>query len=119
MSNPQKLHPLTRTQQKSLHLWFSLVAKELNESGITLKMILKEKLDMDMNGEMVKEVLWRPLQKVLVKKQSTTELLKVGEIDLIYEHLNRFLAEHFKIHVPFPNWPDKDKAMMWNELNAN
>lgn len=94
---------LTRQQQKALHLWFSLVADEFNESGYTVQLVLKEKIDIEWDGDLVKELLWRPAQKVILKKDSTTKLNKTEEIDIVWEHLNRHLGEKFGIHVDFPS----------------
>ena len=65
-------------------------------------MVVKEKMDLDWNGELVKELLWRPVQKRILGKVSTTELQKIEDIDKVYDHINRYLGEKFEIHVPFP-----------------
>jgi hypothetical protein len=51
----------------------------------------------------VKELLWRPAQKAILRKKSTTELFKIEDIDKVWEHLNRHLGEKFGLHVPFPS----------------
>lgn len=103
-------HRLTRQQQKALHKYFELLAKELNGAGYTVQLFLKHAIDLDFDKSTVKELIWRPLQKALVQKGSTTELDKVSEIDLIYDHLNRHLGEKFGIHVPWPHYENKDIA---------
>lgn len=92
----------TQKQNSALHLWFTLLAKELNEAGYTVQLVLKQKMDLDWTGDMVKELLWRPSQKAILKKKSTTELKKTEDMDKVYEHLNRHLGEKFGINVPFP-----------------
>lgn len=92
----------TLPQNNALHLYFMWLATELNLAGYTVQLVLKEKMDLDFTPEMVKELLWRPAQRAILKKKSTTELHKIEEIDKVYEHLNRHLGEKFKIHVPFP-----------------
>ena len=94
---------LTRTQQNALHLWFELMAQALNDGGFNVQLVLKQKMDIDWNKELIKELLWRPAQKVILHKESSTELLKQGDIDKIFDHLNRHLGEKFWIHVPFPS----------------
>lgn len=59
-------------------------------------------MDLDWDKESVKDLLWRPAQKALLKKSSTTELNKLQDIDKVWEHLNRYLGVNFGIHVPFP-----------------
>lgn len=94
---------LTRTQQNALHLWFELVAEELNAGGFTVQLVLKQKMDIDWNKSLVKEILWREAQKVILGKESTTELKKTEDIDKVFDHLNRHLGEKFWVHVPFPS----------------
>lgn len=93
----------TMNQNSALHLYFSLVAEALNAGGYTVQAVLKESLDIDWNKDLVKENIWRPVQEITLGKKSTIDLAKVSDIDEVYEHVNRFLAEHFFIHIPFPS----------------
>ena len=96
----------TNQQNKSLHVWFGLLANELNAGGYTVQMVLKQKMDLDWDGEKVKELLWRPAQRAILRKVSTTELKKISDIDTVYDHLNRHLGEKFGIHIPWPSAPE-------------
>ncbi len=98
----------TPDQNAALHLWYELVARELNEAGHTVQIVLEKKIDLDWTKDMVKELLWRPAQKAILKKKSTTKLEKIGEIDTVFDHLNRHLGEKFGIHIPFPNKETKN-----------
>lgn len=100
---PKKPIRRTERQNRALHLFYRLLAQELNESGLTVQLVLREKMELNWTADMVKELLWRPAQKALTKKRSTTELKKAQEIDLIYEHLARHLGEKFGMEVP--EWP--------------
>lgn len=102
-------YTITRTgqQNRALHLYYKLLAQELNDAGHSVQMVVKKKMDLDWNPRLVKELLWRPAQLALLGKQSTTELSKQEEIDTVFEHLNRHLGEKFGIHVPFPNEEEK------------
>lgn len=93
----------TGQQNRALHKYFELLAAALNESGYTVQLVLKEKVDLDWQPSMVKELLWRPAQQAITQKVSTTELEKQEDIDLIYSHLNRHLSEKFRLHVAFPS----------------
>lgn len=97
----------TSTQNNALHLWFELLADELNAGGYTVQLVLGQKVDLDWDKDKVKTLLWRPAQKAIFGKDSTKDLRKVSEIDRIWEHLNRHLGEKFGIHVPFPTNPEK------------
>lgn len=92
-------------QNRALHKWYELVAKELNDSGSNVQMVVKNSVDLEWNTLLVKELLWRPAQKAILDKKSTTELGKVSDIDEVWEPLNRYLGEKYFIHVPFPNDP--------------
>ena len=98
----------TRTgqQNRALHLWFELLAREFNDAGYDVQAVIKEKIGIDWNKELVKDLLWRTAQERILKKKSTTELKKSEDIDLVWEHLNRHLGEKFGVHVDFPNQPE-------------
>ena len=106
----------SETQNNALHLWFELVAKELNDGGLHVQKVLEQTIEINWNKDLVKNTLWRPVQVALLKKKSTTELKKTEDIDVVYEHLNRYLSDKFGLHVPFPNWEDKDEAVLLEDL---
>lgn len=93
----------TPSQNSALHLWFEHVATDLNAAGYTVQLVLAQKVDLDWDKNKVKELLWRPAQKAILHKKSTTELGKLEDIDKVFEHLNRHLGEKFGLHVPFPS----------------
>ncbi len=97
--------PIQRTDQqnKALHLYFEMLAEELNSGGLTVQMVMKEKMELDWTKIMVKELLWKSTQKTLLGTQSTKDLAKQEDIDTVYDHLNRHLSEKFGVHVPFPS----------------
>lgn len=97
-------------QNNALHLWFELLARELNNAGYTVQIVLSHKMDIDWNKELIKDLLWKPAQQAILKKKSTTELRKVEDIDKVWEHLNRHIGEKFGVHVPFPNNEQKEFA---------
>lgn len=94
--------PRTAQQNRALHLWFEMLAQEFNGAGYTVQLVLSKKIDLDWDKGKIKELLWRPAQQAILGKKSTTELSKQEDIDRVYEHLNRHLAEKFELHVPFP-----------------
>lgn len=95
--------PRTSQQNRALHKYFELLAEEFNNAGYSVQLILSQKMDLNWDGQMVKDLLWRPAQQALLRKKSTTELSKQQDIDKVYEHLNRHISEKFFIHVPFPH----------------
>ena len=97
----------TEAQNNALHLYFEMVAESLNHEGLDVRVVLQviaEKgVDMMWSKELVKELLWRNIQKKYLAKHSTTELDSIGEINQIYDMLNKFLGENFFITAPFPS----------------
>lgn len=90
----------TSAQNNSLHLYLKMLSQELNEAGLDMKQVVK--VDIEWNTVNAKEYLWRPIQKALLKKDSTTRLKK-SEVSRVYEHLNRLTAEKWGISIPFPS----------------
>ena len=92
----------TQAQNRSLHLYCTQVAEALNDAGYDVRATLKEGVEIPWSGYLVKDLLWRSIQKLQYGKASTTELT-TKNIDSIYDVLNRHLGEKFGIHVPFPS----------------
>lgn len=102
----------TIDQNSAMHLWFQHVADELNGAGLPIKQTLAHyKVDLDWSAESVKSLIWKPIQWALFAKKSTTDLKK-GEIDPIFEHINRFLSQ-LGVHVDFPHDPQKQKEKQY------
>lgn len=98
----------TPSQNSSIHLWLEMVASELDRHGHTVQNIVEKikRAEIRPNKTVLKEVLWRPYQIAALGKESTTELTKL-EVDKVYEGLNKFLAENFEMHIPFPSDENK------------
>lgn len=94
----------TLTQNRAFHLYFTMVAVQLNNSGLYINTLIKEdkyKADIDWSGDLVKNQLWRPIMEAILDKKSTTQLEK-AEVDRVYNTLNRYLSG-MGVSVPFPN----------------
>lgn len=96
--------PRTGKQNDSFHLWLAQVAEEMDKHGYTVQNVVAriQKAEIRPTGDNLKEVLWRPYQIAATGKESSTKLTK-GEVDKIYEGLNKFIGEHFHLHIPFPS----------------
>jgi len=94
----------TITQNRALHLAFTMLAEELNTAGLDMKTVFQRKPEVMIpwDTESVKKYLWKPIQKAQLSKESTTQLSTV-EIDKVFDTLNRFLAEAFGISMDFPS----------------
>ncbi len=90
------------TQNSAMHKYFELLADELNNAGLDMKKVLKPEVDIPWTADNVKRHLWKPIQKSMLNKASTTQLEKM-DVSVVYDVLNRHLSEKLGIHVAFPN----------------
>ena len=115
----KKKVPLTGRQRRALELWCRQVAQALNDAGLSMQLVLSQTVELNWNHDSVKDEMWKRVQLALKKKESTTQLKKTGEIDEIYEHLNRFLGnlknkkgESVGIHVPWPHFETQEEYVL-------
>jgi hypothetical protein len=101
----------TLKQNSALHLFFTLLADELNEKHFDMRHLIRQEVELSWTPYNVKEYLWRPLQKALLGKKSTTQLDKIKDIDIIYDHLNRIITERTNGEVDFPAFPSIESAI--------
>lgn len=105
-SSKKKIKDDKRTDQqnRAMHKYFELVAEALNNAGYDIEEVLSYyRVDIEWTKESVKEILWRPVQRSMFKKESTTQLKSFKEIDRIYDVINRFLAKLKIETIPFPS----------------
>lgn len=95
----------TDVQNRALHKYFEMVSTALSEAGHTFDLTIGKKIvKLEWTPTLVKEAMWKPIQKALIGKSSTTKLDKTTEINQVYEHINRFLSNKpICIYVPFPH----------------
>ena len=92
----------TDKQNKALHVYCELLAEALNNAGLDMKAVLKPEIDIPWTQISVKEHLWRPIQRIMMDKESTTELDTVNPSD-IHRVLDRHIAEKFGVSIPWPS----------------
>lgn len=94
----------TDSQNNALHLGFDFIARTLNESGHDMRQVLKEDVDIPWDVDSVKHYLFKPIMKAMFRKESTTELDKVSEINEVWDVLMKLLGEKFEVeYIPFPS----------------
>jgi len=100
----KEIQKRTRQQNKALHLYFTKLAKAFNEEGIGMKVILsKATFDAPATKYGMKEYIWRAVQEQMLGKRSTKDLLKLEEIEQVYDAVNKFVSENWGFTVPFPS----------------
>lgn len=92
----------TKKQNDSLHLYFEHLAQTLNDAGLDVRATLKPEIDIPWSKVLIKELLWRPIQKIYLKKKSTTRLTK-DEVSQVYKILDTHLRQKFGVMVDFPS----------------
>ena len=89
-------------QNRALHLFFRMVADELNEMGLefTYTGVKGMSMSVPYTEQIVKDFIWRPIQKALFNIESTTKLT-TEQIDRILDVIIKFFAESgAEIHFP-------------------
>lgn len=89
----------TAQQNKSAHLYFSEVARELNNAGIGMANFLKD-FEIDVTPQSVKDV-FRAIGKAKYGKESTADLTTT-ELQGCWEEFNRALGDR-GVNIPFPS----------------
>lgn len=93
----------TMTQNRALHLFCGMLAESLNDAGLDFRLFLKDGYEVPFDEHLVKEYIWRPIQKIITGKDSTTKP-ETHQYAEIYDVINRKMAEH----GIFTAWPSKD-----------
>ena len=94
----------SKKQFDSVHLYLDIVAKVLADEGHTMQDVVKAIRTAEIlpTKNALKEVVWKPMLSIITGKDSTTKQSSV-EVDKVYEAMNKWLGQEFKIHVPFPS----------------
>ena len=104
----------TSQQNRALHKFYSLLSDELNTKGLDVRKVVKVGYSIWWTPQMVKEIIWRPFQKVKYGTDSTTFLKKQEQIDAIHEDIMRNLGEKFGVdYIDFP----VDEQKQWEKLS--
>jgi len=92
----------TSAQNNALHVYCRLLGEKLNDSGYDMKRVIKQEVDIPWSPSLVKEYLWKPIQKIVANEDSTA---KAGSDDYYktYSVLSRHLSDKFGVFVEFPS----------------
>ena len=93
----------TLSQNSALHLFCQQLADALNDAGFDFRTFIKAGYAVPFNDQLVKNFIWRPIQKAITGKDSTTKP-ETGQYAEIYDVLNVKLAEYGL----FVAWPCKE-----------
>lgn len=103
----------TKEQNDAMHLYFRWLAEALAEKHFDFREL---KVEIQPTPHLVKELMWKPVQKAMYDKIST-KTLETSEVGSIYDTLNKALIERFDVAVGFPNKEDleHERAMKAGE----
>ena len=94
----------TQPQNRSIHLFCSMVADTLNGAGLDMKRTLKHDAEIPWSDDRAKEFLWRPVQIAMFNIESTTEL-NTAQVSEVHKVVMRHLQQsHGLPYVPFPSY---------------
>ncbi len=94
----------TLTQNACLHLYCQQVADALNDAGLDIRTTVKSDVDVPWTDRLVKDTMWRAIQKAITGQDSTTKP-ETHQYSEIYDVLNRHLINKLGISVA---WPSKE-----------
>ena len=98
----------TSQQNRSLHLYLTMMANAFNDAGIDNKMLMakfKQEFSIPVTSTFLKEV-FRKIMQGMFDKSSTTKLTTT-EMIAVYDVFNAGLAEKCGISRPWPCKKDK------------
>ena len=72
-----------------------------------MRVVLKPTYSILWTPESVKRDLWKPLQKAMFNKESTTEL-STAEVSKVYEQIAHILGDKFGVELDFPSEQELD-----------
>ena len=91
----------TSAQNNALHKYFELIADELNEAGLDMRVVLKPEIEIPWSKDTIKDYLWRPIQIAQLQKVSTIQLT-TRDLDKVFDTFNKHIGK-FGIFIPFPS----------------
>ena len=97
-----EIHHPTRTnrQNNGIHAYCQEVAEQMAAQGLDMKTVLKEGVPIVPTKELVKEYMWRPIQKAVTGITTTTKL-STKEVNEVYQQLAHLISTKWGISVPF------------------
>lgn len=99
-------------QHRALHLFFQLLAEEMNTAGVDLKLMLKDlPAEIQATKENVKADIWKPIMWAMFQKKSTKEL-NTKEIDQIYDEINKHFGSK---GLEIPRFPSVEELIVYEK----
>jgi hypothetical protein len=97
----QPLKKRTTKQRNALELWLKQYADACNEKGVTLEMLLSQKIEHHVTPEVLKGFC-HDIGRVMFGVEKTSEMTS-QQLSKVIEVLAKVLAERSEIFIPFPS----------------
>jgi hypothetical protein len=98
-TSPQR----TKKQNDSLHLWLSLIEREAANQGVTWDKIIRHASQLRVTSHGLKGAIHQ-LIEALWGYTSTTQLKKVGQLEIVIDHMTDWLSKEMEV----PAFPSED-----------
>ena len=89
------------TQNAAMHLYCGQLAEALNSAGLDFRVVIRDGVEVNWTPELVKDYMWRPVQKAITGHESTTKPQR-GQYSEIYEAVNRHVSSKLGVFVAWP-----------------
>jgi len=97
----------TDQQRKAIEVYCQILAKKLSDAGKDIMTTLRREASIPWTQELIKALVWKPIQKTMFDTNSTTKL-NTGQVTKIYEVINRHMGENHGISFNFPNYDGRN-----------
>ena len=94
----------TNKQNGSFHLWLSMIEHEAENQGVTWDMLVKHTSKLRVTSEGLKSAV-KQLIKSLWGYTSTTQLKKIGDLDIVIDHMTDWLSKEMEV----PSFPSREQ----------
>lgn len=101
-STPEDKPVRTLTQNAAIHKYFSMLSESLNNAGLDVRKTLRADFEIPWTESLVKELIWKGVQKAMFDIDSTTKL-DTSQVSQVYEVINRHIAQTHGVSVIFPS----------------
>ena len=97
---------ITPQQLKALNVYCKLLADAYRDAGLDVRTVLRNDIEIPWNQGMVKELIWRPVKKVVTGEQSTKDIYS-DDVTMIYDIVNRHSSTK-GVSILFPSEKTKN-----------
>lgn len=99
----------TDSQRKGVWKYMTMKAEQLNDAGLDVRKVMKPTFNIPWTKDMVHDLLWIPIQKVMYRTKTMRSLKKL-QVSEIYKVIEREFGEkHHLDSIPFPCDEERQK----------